>query len=152
MAICYIVMVRHIDDYASEMFQCQLVVNLTYVSLGIFVYISGYLLASNNASFNSITDIKGFLINRVLRIYPLYALALMIFYFLSMINYHQLYSGLLLYNLFNGEYILTLWYISMIILFYIIYIVLNYKSKGLRMWFISLFIFLLLMRRLKNSV
>ena len=55
-AICYVIMVCHIDDYASNMFECQLVRSLTYVSLGIFVYISGYLLATNTAIFNSITD------------------------------------------------------------------------------------------------
>lgn len=144
LAICYIIMIRHIDDYASEMFLCQLVKDLTYVSLGVLVYISGYLLAINNMSFSSTTDVKDFFIKRVLRIYPLYALALFIFYLLSIINFHQLYSGLLLINLFNAEHILTLWYVSMIMIFYISFMVLNYEYNSLKFLFISAFVFFIL--------
>ncbi len=142
--ICYIIMVRHIDDYASEMYQCQLVLDLTHISLGILVYISGYLLAIMGDTFSSISDIKSFLVKRALRIYPLYALALLVFYMLSIINHHQLLSGLLLYNLFTGEHILTLWYISMIMIYYILFIVINYKSNSLRLWVLAAFIFFLL--------
>jgi len=137
--------VRHIDDYANEMYQCQLVTDLSVISLGIFTYISGYLLASTNTIFNSITDIKRFLIKRVLRIYPLYALALLIFYLLSIVNSQQLYSGLLLYNVFTGDTILTLWFISMIMFYYILFVALNYKYNSMRFLFISTFILLLLL-------
>lgn len=144
-AICYVIMVRHIDDYASELFQCQLVEDLTVISLGILVYISGYLLAINTISFNSITDIKRFIIKKILRIYPLYALALLIFYFLSIINSQKLFSGLLLYNLYVGEYILTLWFIPMIMAFYLVFVLLNYKYNLIKFLSISIFIFLLLL-------
>lgn len=143
-AICYIIMVRHIDDYASDMFQCQFVNDFTHISLGILVFISGYLLSKTNTTFNSISDIKGFIVKKIVRIYPLYALALLAFYLLSIVNIYQLYSGLLFINLFNGEHILTLWYISMLMFFYIIFIVLNYKSNTLKLWLVSALIFSLL--------
>jgi peptidoglycan/LPS O-acetylase OafA/YrhL len=144
-AICFVIMVRHIDDYASEMFQCRLVIDLTIISLGILVYISGYLLVTTNPIFNSITDIKNFIIKRILRIYPLYALALLAFYFLSIINGQKLISGLLLYNLYIGEYILTLWFIPMIIIFYLVFVLLNYNYNLKKFLYISIFIFLLLL-------
>ena len=144
-AICFVIMVRHIDDYASEMFQCRLVMDLTVISLGILVYISGYLLATTNHSFNSITDIKNFIIKRILRIYPLYALALLIFYFLSIINGQKLISGLLLNNLYIGEYILTLWFIPMIMVYYLMFVLLNYNYNLKNFLSISIFIFLLLL-------
>ncbi len=143
-AISFIIMVRHIDDYASEMFQSQLVRDLTHVSLGILVLISGYLLVKTTTIFRSIADIKSYLYKKILRIYPLYVLVLFLFYLLSIISSNQLYSGLLFYNLFNGEHILTLWYISMLMFFYIIFIALNYKSNTLRLFLISAAIFFLL--------
>lgn len=138
-------MVRHIDDYASDMFQCELVSDLTYIALGILVFISGYSLAISSNILNSMSDIKSFFIKRIFRIYPLYSVALLIFYLFSIVNVTQLYSGLLLYNLFTGERILTLWYISMIMLFYIVFIAINYKASIMRFWLISMFIFILLM-------
>jgi peptidoglycan/LPS O-acetylase OafA/YrhL len=137
-------MVRHIDDYASEMFQCPLVIDLTVISLGILVYISGYLLTVTDTSFNSFTDIKRFLIKRILRIYPLYALALLIFYFLSIINGKKFISGLLMYNLYAGEYILTLWFIPMIMAFYLVYVLVNYKYNVINFLSIAILIFVLL--------
>jgi len=69
----------------------------------------------------------------------------LIFYFLSIINGQKLISGLLLYNLYIGEYILTLWFISMIIVFYLVFALLNYNYNLKKFLSISIFIFLLLL-------
>lgn len=41
-AICYIIMVRHIDDYASEIFQCprvtSIIVNISYSSFCMYLF------------------------------------------------------------------------------------------------------------------
>ena len=145
LTILFVIMVRHIDDYASDMFQCQFVSDVTVISLGVLVYISGYLLVTTNQSLNSITDIKVFIIKKILRIYPLYALALLIFYFLSIINEYKLISGLLLYNIYIGEYILTLWFIPMIMAFYLIFVLLDYNYNLRKFLSITFLIFLLLL-------
>lgn len=145
LTILFVIMVRHIDDYASDMFQCQLVSDVTVISLGVLVYISGYLLVTTNPSLNSITDIKAFIIKKILRIYPLYALALLIFYFLSIINEYKLISGLLLYNIYIGEYILTLWFIPMIMAFYLVFALLDYNYNLRKFLSITFLFFLLLL-------
>jgi peptidoglycan/LPS O-acetylase OafA/YrhL len=46
-----------------------------------------------------------------------------------------------LYNLYVGEYILTLWFISMIMIFYLVFVLLNYNYNLKKFLSISIFIF-----------
>jgi peptidoglycan/LPS O-acetylase OafA/YrhL len=54
LAISYIVIIRHMDDYASNSFGGIVNTILTYIFLGIFVYLSGYLLTSKYSVLNNI--------------------------------------------------------------------------------------------------
>jgi peptidoglycan/LPS O-acetylase OafA/YrhL len=77
-AILYIVGVHHLDDYAGNVYHSQWDVAATKAFLGMFVFISGYLLSMNNP-INGKGDLLNFAFKRFLRIYPLYALSLILF-------------------------------------------------------------------------
>lgn len=121
------------------------------IGLGLFIFISGYLISYNNCSISSIKDVLFFYKKRILRIFPLYWAALAIFTLLFYIYPHFIPSQFIVSNastLFSihnliihilGMQILlaptysspvfTLYFIGIIISFYMIYPFLTLYSK-----------------------
>lgn len=121
------------------------------MGLGLFIFMSGYLIYYNNHSINSFQDVFGFYRKRLLRIYPLYWAALATFILVFSVSAPRLNSGFVFPNSENvfGFYnvlvhglglqillspayaspMLTLYFVGLIISFYAIYPLLIMFSK-----------------------
>jgi len=118
------------------------------IGLGIFSFISGYLISYNNTNFFSVQDIRKFYTKRIVRIYPLYWIALVsyilyLFVYINFLNILNLSADLntmvmpflILIN-FLGLQILTnpafgiFWYIGFIVLCYFLYPLIRKTAKN----------------------
>lgn len=130
-AIIYIVGILHINDYDNSylIFFGEGVVTETFLS--IFVFISGYLLAINNSIISDKNDVKFFAKKRFLRLYPLYLFALLLFLIFSFMSVKSFVVHALLLNILIGKSIPTLWFISMICFYYLLFpaIMMSYSIK-----------------------
>ena len=105
-----------------------------YVAMGSFVFVSGFglYLNPNNRNLNSSSRIFTFLKKRFIRIFPLYWIAIILFlFFVGYLDinpfyllFHLLVLQIIVAPLF-GPPMLTLWFIGIIVIYYLIYIVLN---------------------------
>ena len=105
-----------------------------YVSMGSFVFVSGFglYLNPNNRHINSTKKLLTFLKKRFIRIFPFYWIAIVLFlFFVGYLSIDPLY---LLFHFLGmqiivapyfGPPMLTLWFIGIIVIFYLIYVVLN---------------------------
>ena len=105
-----------------------------YVSMGSFVFVSGFglYLNPNNRSINSVKKLTTFLKKRFIRIFPLYWIAIVLFLFF--VGYSTIDPLYLLFHFLGmqiivapnfGPPMLTLWFIGIIVIYYLIYVVLN---------------------------
>ncbi|MFW9785003.1 MAG: acyltransferase family protein [Candidatus Heimdallarchaeota archaeon] len=105
-----------------------------YSAMGSFVFVSGFGLYLNpeNRNLNSSKKIITFLKKRFIRIFPLYWIAIILFlFFVGYLTFNPIY---LVYHFFGlqiivapyfGDPMLTLWFIGIIVIYYLIYMVLN---------------------------
>jgi len=105
-----------------------------YVAMGSFVFVSGFglYLNPNNRNLNSSKKIFSFLKKRFIRIFPLYWIAIILFlFFVGYLTMDPLY---LMYHFFGlqiivapyfGPPMLTLWFIGIIVVYYLIFVILN---------------------------
>ena len=118
-SMLYIVGYWHLFNYtaAFEEFNNFFTYKLTLIVLGLFVFISGFLLGSPAKKSVSLLD---FYRKRLIRIYPLYAMAVIFFYFHGIINGKTSVNSLLLLSMFYGPTPQTLWFVTMIMVFYLV--------------------------------
>lgn len=118
-SMVYIVAYWHLFDYADASLGHDIVaMNLvTHVVLAIFVFISGFLIGGKSTQK---MNVKQFYLRRLLRIYPLYALAVIIFYLAGINDGWTSVKALLGVSMYFGPAPLTLWFITMLVLFYFI--------------------------------
>lgn len=100
--------------YANSATEC-----LKDIALGTFVFCSGLLLAGRRIVLDR-ASIAAFYLRRVVRIYPLYALALLLFAMAGLVDRDAMANALLLGSMFNPPAPYTLWFISMIMAFYLV--------------------------------
>ena len=131
-AIMYIIGVRHIDDYASGFFHCKVDDILTYSFLGLFIFISGFLLNTNN-NLGSKTDVFLFFKKRFFRIYPLYIIAVFLFYLGGLTSFKGFLLGAVFLNTIVIHTIPTLWFVSVICVYYLLFPLLVWKYKASKM-------------------
>jgi hypothetical protein len=102
--------------------------------MGSFVFVSGFglYLNPNNRNLNSPKKILAFLKKRFVRIFPLYWVAIILFIFV--VGYLDINPFYLLFHFLGlqiivaplfGPPMLTLWFIGIIVIYYLIYIVVN---------------------------
>lgn len=114
-----------------------------HLGLGIFFFISGYLLYHNNPKIASAGDILNFYRKRLLRIYPLYWMALIVSIFCLLYLDMYLYNSadhsagnLIVHFLglqaFAGTSFIVYWFIGLILVFYVLYPVIVFLSKNAR--------------------
>jgi peptidoglycan/LPS O-acetylase OafA/YrhL len=150
---------------------------LANMGLGLFIFMSGYLLYYHNNSIDSFKDIISFYKKRLLRIFPLYWAALATFTIVFFVFAPKLNSGFVFPNAENvfsfsnilmhalglqillaPAYVspmLTLYFIGLIIIFYIIYpfiIMLSKDSKGLLIISSIIFLGTLLLSKTLNII
>lgn len=120
-AIVYIVGFWHLQEYSSALsfIRSDITLLLTNCILALFFHISGYLLAKKN-EFLLIEDMKVFYGKRFIRIYPMYIIALVGYLGLRMISTGTFVRAALLTNMFTGEPLTTLWFVTLIMVFYLI--------------------------------
>jgi peptidoglycan/LPS O-acetylase OafA/YrhL len=145
LAILYVIAFLHPQDYISfQYLDHRAYDEATACFLGVFVFISGYLLDKNNAYLTEAGGVKRYFKKRFLRIYPLYLLALAVFTLFSFISWKSLLVHGLFLNMLIGKSVPTLWFVSMICCYYLFFpaIARNYRfSKTL---FLTAAIFLIL--------
>ncbi len=120
LSILYIVGFWHLMDYTNVFptYSNVVTLRLTVAIMGLFVFLSGYLLNSKGFELNS-TSLRSFYIKRFLRIYPLYLIALIWFYFFHLSDAVTLLKAGVLISMFLGPPPPTLWFITMIMVFYL---------------------------------
>ena len=123
-----------------------------YVAMGSFAFISGFglYLNKNNRNINNVEKLSKFLQKRFFRVFPLYWIALVLFIFF--LGYSNLDPFYILAHVFGiqmivaplyGPPILTLWFIGIIVIYYLIFIVLSYSGSIYRILPISIVILFL---------
>jgi peptidoglycan/LPS O-acetylase OafA/YrhL len=101
-----------------------------YLSLGTFVFISGYLQQHSFHDISGFYDILKFLYRRFMRIFPLYIIALLMFQVMLKLRdiksfiVHLIGMQVLLASP-SLEPIITLWYVGLIMSYYIVFILLK---------------------------
>ena len=135
------------------------ILNLLIISLGIigngaFFFISGYLIHLNNQKIESITDIISFYRKRVLRIFPLYWIALIVSIIVfTNYNYTPLFVAghflgiqMIIYPKFIATNISPFWFIGMLLIYYLIYPILIFLKANTpkKMLILSTLFFILL--------
>jgi|GEM_PF-5592387 len=138
----YIVGFWHIDDYAGNIFFSPATELIIFAVLNTFIFISSYILSTKYDNMNTAAELKSFVVKRVLRIYPLYLLSLLLFYYFFTLSNFELISQIFLFNLFSDTSVFTLWFIGLIFNYYIIFSLICYKSS-LKKIIISSLLFLL---------
>lgn len=121
LCVIYIVSFWHMLDYVDFDIHYKnfLTYRFTWIILGVFVFLSGYFIGSKQFKFE-IKYIKKFYINRFIRIYPLYLLSLIVFYFFGILDLFTMVKGFFILSMFWKPAPPTLWFISMILIYYLI--------------------------------
>ena len=120
-AILYVVWFWHLFSYTNGFPQKNFVTyRLTDIFLGSLTLISGYLVGLKN-QFKSKNEIISYYKKKIVRIYPLYLLALTCFWILKIrFNREIFVKAVFLLSMFNKPAPMTLWFITMIFIFYLI--------------------------------
>lgn len=147
------------------------------MGLGLFIFMSGYLLYYNNNAIHSFQNVLSFYRKRLLRIFPLYWAAIAVFTLVFLIFAPKINSGFVfpnaehVFSFYNvivhilglqiflapayASPMLTLYFIGLIIVFYMIYplmIMLSKNSKQLVFYSSFIFIGFLLISRTFNII
>jgi len=126
------------------------------IVLGTFVFISGYFVGLKNISLNK-HSIMQFYGSRLLRIYPLYLIAIVLFTFLNLSNLPTSIKAGFGISMLVKPAPLTLWFITMLLLFYAISPFLIHASRTIKMgklvlYYIFLLLLLLALSILTNTI
>lgn len=123
----YIIAVWHLANYTSTFSLEPYGRYVTYGVLGMFMFVSGWLLDAKYAVSERV-NIKHFAKKRVLRLMPLYLIALVAFYFSGTIKIKTLIFALFGLSSFIPPQPPTLWFVSLIIDFYLLFPFLCYRK------------------------
>lgn len=122
-AVCilYVVGYWHLIPYTTALpgYANWFTEGLKYVALSTFVFCSGYLLGRARIQLDP-RGLWSFYQRRLLRIYPLYLIALVAFGLYGIASWGQVRDGALLTSMFTPPAMPTLWFITMIMVFYLV--------------------------------
>lgn len=119
--ILYIVGYWHLIPYTTAFptYSNWLTEGLKYVALATFTLCSGYLLAGQRIALTR-AGLWAFYRRRLLRIYPLYLVAAILFGLVGIASWSQVANGALLIAMVQPPALPTLWFVAMIMLFYLV--------------------------------
>lgn len=134
--VTWIVGFWHLADYTSGMSGCynSVTLRITIVILGLFFLMSGFLVGGVD-TFSSMRSVFAFYRKRLARIYILYLPALIVFCILNLTTPRTAIKAALGVAMFHGPPPITLWFISALVVFYLISPLL--LSSGNRMWLVA---------------
>lgn len=117
-SMLYIVGYWHVFDYTDFLPRNLYPISekITLIALGLFTLISGFL---NGKSVMTSPGIKDFYVKRLVRIYPLYLVAVILFFVYKQNDGLTSLKSLFLVSMLHGPAPRTLWFITMIMLFYL---------------------------------
>lgn len=121
LSILYIVAYWHLFNYTKAFPQYNnfATLRLTYIFLGLFTFLSGYLIGYKE-QINNFPDILVFHKKKAIRLFPLYIAAIILFYLLTLSNSGTLVKAAVLASMLYAPAPLTLWFIVMIFNFYLV--------------------------------
>lgn len=136
--MCYIIAALHLSQYLGQeyyIYETHIGRIVTFSCLGLFTFMSGYLIGKKNdftpftQSGNSVTHkVLAFYRKRFIRVYPLFFLATILLYVIGFNDLQSSALGLIGLAPFITHQPKTLWYISMLIVFYLITPLVNRNS------------------------
>lgn len=120
-AILYIVGFWHLWEYAPDApaYQNGFTHAAIFVALGLFVFLSGVLLGRTEVRAEG-RSVMSFYRRRLLRIYPLYILALLTFVAFGITNWATAAKSAIGLVMFLGPSPATLWFVAMLVWFYLL--------------------------------
>ena len=130
LCIVWIVVVWHGNDYLPIYYHWSSVVVpgiVTQVVLLLFTLLSGMLLSKY--IFSTKDDVWNFYNRRFGRFYILFIIAVILFYLCGFYTFKTSIKCIIGISMFVGQAPFTLWYISMLMVFYILTPILRYKFK-----------------------
>ncbi len=129
LSMFYVVGVLHLSEYTgSPIAEKPICVSLIWTALGVFTFLSAYLLASRY-SFSSFSDVKLFYKKRLLRFYPLFFISSLALVLIGFNSWHETWKGLLGISPFWTPQQHTLWYIATLIFMYTVTPLLAVKNS-----------------------
>ncbi|MDD5569383.1 MAG: acyltransferase family protein [Candidatus Pacebacteria bacterium] len=136
----FIIIFHHLPDFSFNFYNFKNIginVDLSflkdlnrYFGLGIFVFLSGYLLELTNPNIKCFAEVKTFLYKRIARIFPLYIIAFIVFVLLFRNTIENFTIFSICAHIFGLQIILsskycdtifTLWYVGLIMAYYYSY-------------------------------
>lgn len=152
-----LILVGHLTSYLEIAVPSSVVTYLQLLGLGTFTFLSGFLVFSRNP-ICSYHDFLRFYKKRIVRIYPLYLVAVAIFYCFFWINPQDITPAIstqwLIVNILGLQLVFLqtanppyvnfsiLWYIGLLLMLYFTYPFIAYFSKRMPVFAISTLIFL----------
>ncbi len=121
LVILYIVGVCHLDNYIGGVLESPVNTVMTYMCLGWLFWSSGYTISSIYSEQFSLKDTLSFLKKRFLRIYPLFLIVSIPFYFAVDQNFEKLINTLTFASIFTGKSMYTLWFVPVIFSCYVVF-------------------------------
>jgi len=120
-AILYIVGFWHLRGYSDALsfLKTPATLFLTRLVLGLFTFVSGYLMAAQY-TFSDGSQVLAFYRRRFVRIYPLYLAALSGFLALGLVELQSVIPAALLVNTLLDVHVMTLWFVSMLAILYLL--------------------------------
>lgn len=117
-SMLYVVGFWHLFEYtnASVVPLFNISEKITWMVLGVFTFISGFLIGKSVVRSSNLLD---FYTKRIIRIYPLYLVAVILFFVYGLNSADVSLKSLFLVSMVYGPAPRTLWFITMIILFYL---------------------------------
>ncbi|MCB2188394.1 MAG: acyltransferase [Deltaproteobacteria bacterium] len=145
LCMLYIVGFWHMFNYTEAFREYNNVFTheFTAVVLGTFVFLSGYFIGAKEVALTKASILK-FYKDRLLRIYPLYLIAVVLFAIFHLANPSMSLRAGLLVSMLIKPAPHTLWFITMLILFYAISPWLIYASQTFKTSHLALFYLLLI--------
>jgi len=140
-SMLYIVGYWHLFNYTDAFpdYRNSYTSKLTLIVLGLFVFISGFLLGCKAEKSSSLLN---FYKKRLARIYPLYVLAVILFYLLGINDGLTSFKSMFFISMYYGPSPRTLWFVTMLMLFYLatpLFLKLLAKPLNYLMFVIALF-------------
>lgn len=138
----FMILLHHLPKYyldLQKLDQDKIDINLLsfyelnrYFSLGLFVFISGYLINQKRKRFLNSRSLLKFLYKKIIRVFPLYYLALIAFIYMYQV-FDPVYIiihilGLQLFFVSaNFSALPTLWFVGLIVIYYSLFMILNHQ-------------------------
>ena len=124
LAMLWIVGIWHLSNYMDktwEFLKNEKATLITYGMLAVFTFISGWFAANEN-KYKELNrnNLRVYYMKRFIRVYPLYFVAVFGFYMFNLLSVDQIIPSLFLYFEFTNNAPITIWYIGMIFIFYLI--------------------------------